>query len=84
MCGQQEPQNKALIHKLVWSLRMPRIDYSKVIDLLLINPDSSFSSYQGLATDYAAIEPPTWALLLASPVVQRDLASKSLTAQPNV
>lgn len=44
---------------------MPRINHSSGNDLLLINPDSSSSSYQGLATDYAAIEPPTWALLLA-------------------
>jgi anaerobic magnesium-protoporphyrin IX monomethyl ester cyclase len=35
------------------------------MDLLLINPDSSVQAYQGLAKVYAAIEPPTWALLLA-------------------
>jgi len=32
---------------------------------LFINPDSSVQAYQGLAKTYAAIEPPTWALLLA-------------------
>ena len=35
------------------------------IDLVLINPDSSLHAYQGLAKTFAAIEPPTWALLLA-------------------
>ncbi len=32
--------------------------------VLLINPDSSARAYQGLASVYSAIEPPTWALLL--------------------
>jgi radical SAM superfamily enzyme YgiQ (UPF0313 family) len=35
------------------------------LDVLFINPDSSAKAYQGLANVYAAIEPPTWALLLA-------------------
>lgn len=35
------------------------------LDVLFINPDSSAKAYQGLATVYSAIEPPTWALLLA-------------------
>ncbi|MEL6721696.1 MAG: radical SAM protein [Pseudomonadota bacterium] len=35
------------------------------MDVLFINPDSSKQAYQGLADIYAAIEPPTWALLLA-------------------
>lgn len=35
------------------------------LDALFINPDSSAKAYQGLATVYSAIEPPTWALLLA-------------------
>lgn len=35
------------------------------IDALFINPDSSAKAYQGLAKTYSAIEPPTWALLLA-------------------
>ncbi len=35
------------------------------MDALLINPDSSAKAYQGLAKVYSAIEPPTWALLLA-------------------
>ena len=37
----------------------------KVIDCLLINPDSSLTAYQGLSGKFSAIEPPTWALLLA-------------------
>ena len=35
------------------------------MDALFINPDSSAQAYQGLAKVYSAIEPPTWALLLA-------------------
>lgn len=35
------------------------------MDLVLVNPDSSTKAYQGLAKTYSAIEPPTWALLLA-------------------
>ena len=35
------------------------------IDVLFVNPDSSFQAYQELSKNYTAIEPPTWALLLA-------------------
>lgn len=35
------------------------------LDALFVNPDSSAKAYQGLAKVYSAIEPPTWALLLA-------------------
>ena len=35
------------------------------LDVLFVNPDSSFEAYQELSRDYSAIEPPTWALLLA-------------------
>ncbi len=38
---------------------------NRQLDVLFINPDSSFQAYQDLSKDYAAIEPPTWALLLA-------------------
>jgi radical SAM superfamily enzyme YgiQ (UPF0313 family) len=37
----------------------------RALDVLLVNPDSSATAYQGLAATYSAIEPPTWALLLA-------------------
>ena len=36
-----------------------------MLDVLFINPNSSSAAYQDLATIYSAIEPPTWALLLA-------------------
>jgi len=36
-----------------------------MIDVLFISPGNSTGIYQKLADDYAAIEPPTWALLLA-------------------
>jgi radical SAM superfamily enzyme YgiQ (UPF0313 family) len=35
------------------------------LDVLFVHPDSSAQAYQGLAQTYSAIEPPTWALLLA-------------------
>ena len=35
------------------------------IDCLLVNPDSSLAAYQDLSGKFSAIEPPTWALLLA-------------------
>jgi radical SAM superfamily enzyme YgiQ (UPF0313 family) len=35
------------------------------IDVVFVEPNSSKQSYQGLADDYAAIETPTWSLLLA-------------------
>lgn len=41
---------------------------SEDIDVVFINPDSSNSAYQSLSSQYAAIEPPTWALLLAESV----------------
>ena len=37
----------------------------RALDVLLIHPDSSAQAYQDLAITYSAIEPPTWALLLA-------------------
>ena len=36
-----------------------------MIDVLFISPGNSKGIYQELSNDYAAIEPPTWALLLA-------------------
>ena len=35
------------------------------LDVLFVNPGNARAIYQDLATDFAAIEPPTWALLLA-------------------
>lgn len=39
-----------------------------IVDVLLIAPDSSKKAYQGLAEVFSAIEPPTWALLLAESI----------------
>ena len=41
-------------------------------DILFISPDSSKEVYQGLADRYSAIEPPIWALLLASQLGEYD------------
>jgi anaerobic magnesium-protoporphyrin IX monomethyl ester cyclase len=38
------------------------------LDVVFVNADSSSAAYQGLADKYAAIEPPTWSLLLANSV----------------
>jgi len=35
------------------------------LDVVFINADSSAAAYQGLADKFAAVEPPTWSLLLA-------------------
>ncbi|MCP9447730.1 MAG: radical SAM protein [Nitrospira sp.] len=45
-------------------MRSPRVP-SKPLDVLFVNADSSLQAYQDLAKTYSAIEPPTWALLLA-------------------
>jgi anaerobic magnesium-protoporphyrin IX monomethyl ester cyclase len=36
------------------------------LDVVFVNADSSAAAYQGLADKFAAIEPPTWSLLLAN------------------
>ena len=36
-----------------------------MVDVLFVNPGNSRVVYQDLAKDYSAVEPPTWALLLA-------------------
>ena len=38
------------------------------IDVLFVIPSSSQKAYQALKSYYAAIEPPTWALLLANSI----------------
>lgn len=41
---------------------------NKSLDILFVTADSSLLAYQDLAQTYSAIEPPTWALLLAQSV----------------
>jgi anaerobic magnesium-protoporphyrin IX monomethyl ester cyclase len=38
---------------------------NRQLDVLFVCPDSSFQAYQALSKDFSAVEPPTWALLLA-------------------
>lgn len=45
-------------------MRKPNLP-TRQLDVLFVNPDSSVHAYQGLAQTFTAIEPPTWALLLA-------------------
>lgn len=45
---------------------------TRQLDVLFVNADSSLQAYQGLAKTYSAIEPPTWALLLAQSCRAKD------------
>ena len=47
-------------------------------DLLLINPGNSKGIYQNLSNKYSAIEPPTWALLLAKSCLSKNYKVKIL------
>ncbi|MBI3851662.1 MAG: radical SAM protein [Verrucomicrobia bacterium] len=38
---------------------------NRQLDVLFVSPDSAAQAYQELSKDFSAIEPPTWALLLA-------------------
>jgi len=48
-----------------------------MIDVVFIAPGNANGIYQGLAGDYSAIEPPTWALLLAE-------SCRSIGFNPNI
>ena len=39
--------------------------FDDLMDVLFISPGNAQGIYQDLSKDYAAVEPPTWALLLA-------------------
>lgn len=56
---------------------------SKDLDVVFVNADSSAAAYQGLAAKFAAIEPPTWSLLLANSMrtVGYDVALIDSTAE---
>lgn len=53
---------------------------SRPLDVLFINADSSAAAYQALARDFAAIEPPTWSLLLAQSCRARGFGTAILDA----
>ena len=48
------------------------------LDILFINPPSRLEVYQKLSGKYAAIEPPTWALLLASSIRKNNFSCEIL------
>lgn len=50
------------------------------LDVLFVNADSSAAAYQALAKDFAAIEPPTWSLLLAQSVRAKGFGAAILDA----
>lgn len=49
-----------------------------MIDVLFIIPNSSKKIYQDLAKKFSAIEPPTWALMLASSIKKNDFSCEIL------
>ena len=51
------------------------------IDALLITPPSRLDVYQGLANDYAAIEPPVWSSLIANFLIKKGYSSEILDAE---
>ena len=51
-----------------------------MIDIVFINPNSSVKVYQKLSSDYAAIEPPTWTLLLAESCRSKGFSCKIIDA----
>jgi anaerobic magnesium-protoporphyrin IX monomethyl ester cyclase len=56
------------------------VEDQEMIDIVFINPSNSVSLYQGLATKLAAVEPPTWALLLAESVRSQGYSTKIVDA----
>ena len=51
------------------------------IDALFITPPSRLEVYQGLANDYAAIEPPVWSSLIANYLIKRGYTADVLDAE---
>ena len=51
------------------------------IDALLITPPSRLDIYQGLANEYAAIEPPVWSSLIANFLIKKGLSADVLDAE---
>ncbi|MDA9740549.1 B12-binding domain-containing radical SAM protein [Pelagibacteraceae bacterium] len=51
------------------------------IDALFITPPSRLDVYQGLANDYAAIEPPVWSSLIANFLIKKGYSSEILDAE---
>ncbi len=49
-----------------------------MIDVLFVIPNSSKKIYQSLANNFSAIEPPTWALLLASSMLKNNFSCEIL------
>ena len=51
------------------------------LDALLITPPSRIEVYQGLANDYAAIEPPVWSSLIANYLIKYGYSAEVLDAE---
>ncbi|MDO8580015.1 MAG: radical SAM protein, partial [Candidatus Omnitrophota bacterium] len=55
----------------------------KPLDILFIHPNAAPRIYQDLAKDYAAIEPPIWAGMLAAHCLSRGLGADILDCEAN-
>lgn len=53
---------------MYYSKGLKGVEISRTVDVVFISPGNSPGIYQSLATELSAIEPPTWALLLAQSV----------------
>ena len=51
------------------------------IDALLITPPSRLEVYQGLSSEYAAIEPPVWSSLIANYLLKKNYNVQILDAE---
>src|SRR3990167_521261 len=51
------------------------------LDILFVHPNSASSSYQGLASDYSAIEPPIWASMLTNHCRKKGFKADILDAE---
>ena len=51
------------------------------LDILFIHPNSASSTYQGLSSDYSAIENPIWAAMLINHCIQKKFRADILDAE---
>ncbi|MBY0430241.1 MAG: B12-binding domain-containing radical SAM protein [Rhodospirillales bacterium] len=65
----------------MFSLRQDDANVAERTDLLLVTPPSRARVYQGLSTDYAAIEPPVWSGLIAEYVRRHGYSVRMLDAE---
>ena len=55
----------------------------KKLDILLVHPNASKKIYQGLSDEFAAIEQPIWAAMIASYLLKKNIDVKILDCEAN-